>query len=228
MESDLSNRPTADFMQVYMNQIWCIFVLVELISLLLLQRSIAELRSKLSQAESQVDQLQEEKRDAIKQMKDMQEEFEEMQDGFREEQAEEFASLKRELDEASKNCRLLQFKLRKVEKRGDQLEAEKKELEQRLEVSSNSTKLAKLEDELKRTKMENEKLKSKDRDNLTLTGLKKKSPVLHKAPSGEVLSRTCIELMTKKVIPFPLFRVSILPCHPTLTLTKPYEICKAR
>ena len=158
----------------------------ELLLTVCLQRSIAELRSKLSQAEIQIDKLQDEKRDAIKQMQDMQEEFEEMQDSFREEQAEEFASLKRELDDASKNCRLLQFKLRKVEKRCDQLEAEKKEVEQRLEVSANSGKIAKLEDELKKAKQENERLKLKDNDSLSPGGLKKKSPVLTKAPSGEV------------------------------------------
>lgn len=132
-----------------------------------------------------VDQLQDEKRDAIRQMNDMQEEFEEMQDGFREIQADEFASLKKELDDASKNCRLLQFKLRKVEKRSDQLEAEKKELEQRLENTANSAKIAKLEEELKKAKIENEKL-MKTKDSLSVTGLKKKSPVLTKAPSGEV------------------------------------------
>jgi chromosome segregation ATPase len=161
-----------------------LFIVNFLFFIVTVQRSISELRSKLSQAEHSIDQLQEEKRDAIRQMHDMQEEFEEMQDSFREEQAEEFASLKKELDDATKNCRLLQFKLRKVEKRGDQLEAEKKELEQRLETTSNSGKLARLEDELRKTKNENEKLKSKD--TLGVSGLKKKSPVLTKAPSGEV------------------------------------------
>lgn len=79
----------------------------------------------------------------------------------------------------------MQFKLRKVEKRGEQLEAEKKELEQRLEASSNSIKMTKLEEELKKAKLENERLKS-NKDTLGVSGLKKKSPVLTKAPSGEV------------------------------------------
>ena len=159
---------------------------------------IGDLRSKLSTAEAQIDQLHEEKREAIEQMKDMQEEFEELQDSFREEQAEEFTSLKRELDDASKNCRLLQFKLRKTEKRSEQLEAEKKELEMRLENSETMMKLAKLEDELAKAKLENDKLLKEGKKLKTGTAadkgrlspntlsVKKKSPVLTKAPSGEV------------------------------------------
>lgn len=114
----------------------------------------------------------------------MQEEFEEMQDSFREEQAEEFANLKKELDDASKNCRLLQFKLRKVEKRADQLEAEKKELEQRLESIQDSGRIKKLEEELKKAKTDVEKLKSGQKDSLAVPGFKKKGP-LTKSLSSE-------------------------------------------
>lgn len=117
-------------------------------------------------------------------MKDMQEEFEEMQDSFREEQAEEFANLKKELDDASKNCRLLQFKLRKVEKRADQLEAEKKELEQRLESIQDSGRIRKLEEELKKAKVEMDKLKAGAKDSLGVPGFKKKGP-LTKSLSSE-------------------------------------------
>ena len=123
-------------------------------------------------------------------MNDMQDEFEEMQDGFREEQSEEFANLKRDLDDASKNVRLLQFKLRKAEKRADVAEAEKKELEIRLDSMKNVNKITQLEDELTKLKGENEKLlreSFKGRKDLSpRPGLKKKSPVLTKAPSGEV------------------------------------------
>jgi chromosome segregation ATPase len=122
-------------------------------------------------------------------MNDMQDEFEEMQDGFREEQSEEFANLKRDLDDSAKNVRLLQFKLRKTEKRADGAEAEKKELEMRLSSMKNVDKITQLEEELSRLKGENERL-LKGKKDLSLSprlGMKtKKSPVLTKAPSGEV------------------------------------------
>ncbi|CAG7659356.1 unnamed protein product [Allacma fusca] len=169
LETELASRPSTD----------------------LLQRTIAELRSKLSSAEAQIEQIHEEKREAIQQMKDMQEEFEELQDNFREDQSEEFATVKKELDEASKNCRLLQFKLRKVEKRADQLEAEKNDLENRVDSAKNTEKIANLEKELSEVKSEYDKLlrESKTKGGMSLSPgvMKKKSPVLTKAPSGEAV-----------------------------------------
>lgn len=44
---------------------------------------------------------------------------------FREEQADEYTSLKKELEQTTKNCRILSFKLRKAERRTEQLEAER-------------------------------------------------------------------------------------------------------
>lgn len=52
-------------------------------------------------------------------------EMEELQDQFRLDDADEFRQLQAELEIATKNCRILQFKLRKLEKRNDTLETEK-------------------------------------------------------------------------------------------------------
>jgi hypothetical protein len=51
--------------------------------------------------------------------------MEELQDQFRLDDADEFRHLQAELEIATKNCRILQFKLRKLEKRNDSLETEK-------------------------------------------------------------------------------------------------------
>ena len=51
---------------------------------------------------------------------------------FREDQADEYTSLKKELEQTAKNCRILSFKLRKSERKAESVEAEKAELEKRL------------------------------------------------------------------------------------------------
>ena len=51
--------------------------------------------------------------------------MEELQDQFRLDDADEFRHLQAELEIATKNCRILQFKLRKLEKRNDTIETEK-------------------------------------------------------------------------------------------------------
>jgi hypothetical protein len=56
---------------------------------------------------------------------DIRHEMEELQDQFRLDDADEFRQLQAELEIAAKNCRILQFKLRKLERRNDSLESEK-------------------------------------------------------------------------------------------------------
>lgn len=51
---------------------------------------------------------------------------------FREDQADEYSSLRRELEQTIKNCRVLSFKLKKTERKADQLEQEKAEHEKKL------------------------------------------------------------------------------------------------
>lgn len=44
---------------------------------------------------------------------------------FREEQADEYTSLRKNLEQSNKNCRILSFKLRKIERKAEQLEIDK-------------------------------------------------------------------------------------------------------
>lgn len=48
---------------------------------------------------------------------------------IREDQADEYRDLKKDLEQTAKNCRILQFKLRKAERRMEQLETDKHQLE---------------------------------------------------------------------------------------------------
>lgn len=58
-------------------------------------------------------------------LQDIRHEMEELQDQFRLDDADEFRQLQAELEIAAKNCRILQFKLRKLEKKNETLETEK-------------------------------------------------------------------------------------------------------
>lgn len=64
----------------------------------------------------------------------------------REDQADEYTSLKKELEQTNKNCRILSFKLRKAERKTEQLEAEKLEIERKFkEAAGGQTGLEKME-----------------------------------------------------------------------------------
>lgn len=82
-------------------------------------RTPQDLRSKLQAAEQLCEELMDENEDYKKEIRTLEEEIEEMQDNFREEQADEYRDLKRELEQTAKNCRVLQFKLKKAERRSD-------------------------------------------------------------------------------------------------------------
>lgn len=53
-------------------------------------------------------------------------------DCYREDQADEYSSLRRELEQTIKNCRVLSFKLKKTERKNEQLEQEKADQEKKL------------------------------------------------------------------------------------------------
>lgn len=69
-------------------------------------------------------------------------------DNFREDQANEYTTLKKDLEVTTKNCRILSFKLKKSERKIEQLETEKqssapaalisqiKQLEEELKISN--------------------------------------------------------------------------------------------
>ncbi|XP_050670744.1 myosin-3 isoform X2 [Leptidea sinapis] len=95
-------------------------------------RQIEQLRAKLLAAETLCEELMDENEDMKKELRDLEEEIEEMQDNFREDQADEYSSLRRELEQTIKNCRVLSFKLKKTERRNEQLEQEKADQEKKL------------------------------------------------------------------------------------------------
>ena len=51
-----------------------------------------------------------------------------MHDQFRDDEAAEFRELQKELEATAKNCRILQFKLRKLERRNEQAEADRQQV----------------------------------------------------------------------------------------------------
>ncbi|KAK5639511.1 hypothetical protein RI129_012003 [Pyrocoelia pectoralis] len=136
LEEDMDSRPTAQAAQ----------------------KIADELRSKLLAAETLCEELMDENEDMKKELRDLEEEIEELQDNFREDQANEYTSLKKELEQTTKNCRILSFKLRKTERKTEQLEAEKGETEKKLrEVSSGNNRLEKLKQLEQDLKVANEK-----------------------------------------------------------------------
>ncbi|CAL4063312.1 unnamed protein product [Meganyctiphanes norvegica] len=82
-------------------------------------KTLEDLRSKLTAAEQLCEEMMDENEDYKREIRMLEDEIEEMQDNFREEQADEYRDLKRELEQTAKNCRVLQFKLKKTERRVD-------------------------------------------------------------------------------------------------------------
>ncbi|XP_049826815.1 interaptin-like isoform X4 [Aethina tumida] len=165
------------------------------------QKIADELRSKLLAAETLCEELMDENEDIKKELRDMEEQMEEMQDNFREDQADRYTSIKKELDQTTKNCRILSFKLRKAERKTEQLETEKTDLEKKLKEVSGGTstlshldRIKALEQELKvsnevslRLQKELEEANRKIEETKP-SAAKKKPPLLGsigKAPSGD-------------------------------------------
>ncbi|XP_046633192.1 trichohyalin-like isoform X2 [Daphnia pulicaria] len=102
-------------------------------------KAMEEIRAKSAAAEALIEELMEENEELKKDMRLMVDEMDELQDNFREDQADEYRDLKKDLEQTAKNCRILQFKLRKAERRMEQLETDKHELEiQNQEFRNNS------------------------------------------------------------------------------------------
>ncbi|KRX42338.1 Protein SOGA2, partial [Trichinella murrelli] len=90
------------------------------------------LKEKLVSMEAICEELMGENDKLKQEMLNLQQEIDEMHDQYREEEIDEFRELQRELEQTAKNCRILQFKLRKAERRNDQSEADRHRLEQQL------------------------------------------------------------------------------------------------
>ncbi|KAH6935408.1 hypothetical protein HPB50_005568 [Hyalomma asiaticum] len=119
------------------------------------QERAEALKVKLQQAETLCEELMEENEEIKKEVQDLEEQLEELQDSYREDQQSEYQDLKKELESTSKNCRVLQFKLRKAERRCEQLELEKgqlddkvSELQKTAQIEVDKTRMKVLEDEL--------------------------------------------------------------------------------
>ncbi|XP_013414715.1 centrosomal protein of 290 kDa isoform X2 [Lingula anatina] len=85
-----------------------------------------------SDGDTEVSKLREENAILKEEMEEMKMEMDEIHDQFREEESVELQELQRELEIAAKNCRILQFKLRKSERKNDQIEADKQMYEERI------------------------------------------------------------------------------------------------
>lgn len=108
-----------------------------------------ELRKKLLAAEQLCEELMDENSEIKREMRGMEDEMDEIADNFREDQANEYTTIKKELEIAVKNCRILSFKLKKSERRIEQIEQEKqastpaaltsqiKQLEEELKLANN-------------------------------------------------------------------------------------------
>ncbi|XP_055710579.1 myosin-10 isoform X2 [Phlebotomus papatasi] len=129
-----------------------------------------ELKIKLKQAEALCESLMDENEDIKKELKNMEQEIDEMQDNFREEQADEYSTVKKELEQTTKNCRILSFKLKKSERKIEQLEQEKQALQLTGDLPM---KIRQLEEELKLAKDVAKRLQSE-------ADTKKKTPSLGK------------------------------------------------
>ena len=70
-------------------------------------------------------------------MRDLQLAMAELHDQFRDEENAELQELQRELEATAKTCRIAQFKLRKADRRCDQLDAERAQAEERARCLEN-------------------------------------------------------------------------------------------
>ncbi|PAA80557.1 hypothetical protein BOX15_Mlig012311g2 [Macrostomum lignano] len=117
--------------------------------------------SRAQELEDLCQELMEENDQLKEEVEELQKELSEMHDSFQDEdsQANTVRELQRELDAANKSYRVIQFKLRKAERRFDQCEAERADLEdkfrrlgERMLSGDESVQIQELEDELRMAK----------------------------------------------------------------------------
>ncbi|KAK3610093.1 hypothetical protein CHS0354_032188 [Potamilus streckersoni] len=95
-------------------------------------RHSADLGNLLTERERMCCELIEENDELKQEIQDIKVEMDEMYDTFRDQEVEEFRELQKELEITAKNCRILQFKLRKAERRNEQIESDRQQYEERL------------------------------------------------------------------------------------------------
>ncbi|BFZ21149.1 hypothetical protein BsWGS_24188 [Bradybaena similaris] len=94
----------------------------------------SNLEEDLEAAEQELDDAKEANKELQTQIMEMKCEMDEMYDHFRENEHEEFREMQKELDMTAKSCRILQFKLRKAERRNEQFEEERIRYEEKLRM----------------------------------------------------------------------------------------------
>merc|ERR1719312_2464763 len=103
------------------------------------QKTISELQTKLKYLEKKCEDMTRENDDLRGNVQTLEVELEEVQDNFREDEADEYRTLKRELENSAKNCRVLQFKLKKTEKSLSDITSDHNELETKLKAVNGGT-----------------------------------------------------------------------------------------
>ncbi|XP_030376635.1 myosin-7 isoform X2 [Scaptodrosophila lebanonensis] len=134
--------------------------------------SESELRRKLQAAEQICEELMEENQAAKKEIINLQAEMDEVQDTFRDDEVKAKTNLQKDLEKATKNCRILSFKLKKSERKIETLEQER----QSSFNAELSAKVKKLEEELRFSSELTRKLQA-EAEELRNPG-KKKTPML--------------------------------------------------
>lgn len=95
---------------------------------------VADLQTRLRDAESSLVDAREEIDELREEIDDLKLELEEAADRVREGDLEEYRDLKHDLDQVTKECRILQYRLRKSDRKLEQVEQEKSELEAKLRI----------------------------------------------------------------------------------------------
>ncbi|KAH8305458.1 hypothetical protein KR018_006130 [Drosophila ironensis] len=134
--------------------------------------SESELKRKLQAAEQICEELMEENQNAKKEILNLQAEMDEVQDTFRDDEVKAKTNLQKDLEKATKNCRILSFKLKKSDRKIETLEQER----QSSFNSELSAKVKKLEEELRFSSELTRKLQT-EAEELRNPG-KKKAPML--------------------------------------------------
>jgi len=154
------------------------------------QKTISELQTKLKYVERKCEDLSSENDDLRGNVQNLEVELEEVQDNFREDEVDEYRSLKRELENSAKNCRVLQFKLKKAEKGLQDVQGENVELTSKLRsMSGGATAI----DNLNKVRTLEREIESK---NLQISRLEaevkagKSNSLPRKGGPGPVMSRT--------------------------------------
>jgi len=154
------------------------------------QKIITEMQTKLKFVERKCEDLTVENDDLRGNVQNLEVELEEVQDNFREDEADEYRTLKRELENSAKNCRVLQFKLKKTEKSLGDVTSDHNELEAKLKTMNggsgaldNMSKVKQLEKDLEAKTMQIGRLEAEIKTSKPGTGPRRGGP-------GPCLSRT--------------------------------------